>query len=608
MKKRTYFNSIQEIHEKVFQYLMNEHNKDPNNFFFTVRKNNSSSRLEKGYWFHGNENYLSVSFWTGIDWKNKTPNVYFQVDSDKKCLFIFSAKDDKQKLEFARKKILPIITSGLKELNINSVNKGTESIFIFELGQGDYIKILHDFIHFIKPQIDDAIKTKISENEAYIQSMNEYNDRDDILGTQEIEERSEGSRPIGFIWPSEFKENIDRIQSYQRRGKFNTITSRDFYLKEVIIEDVGDIRKPLIISVPPNSPWVFLTGENGCGKTTILKAITSIFHAEIRKKYPIFKYSSEITFVSHAKSKWEEPLAFAAYGSARLISTSCKDALNVETGARTEPWYGIFHPDGILQGFEELRRIFKDEPDKIKQISDYLEDMFTYSEKESDHIASGKSKGELIPQLARVNFERFVADGLITYQEKDVTNVEYDDLRKFDELSSGVRSLFALFADILIKITELNRNEPDLSEFRAIVLIDEIDIHFHPSMQKQIIEILSSRLPKVQFIVTTHSPVTLLGAPENSTFYRIRRTAEKGITAERLTKLEKEIRTLLPNTILSSDIFDFDFLQEYKDEDFNKLRLEDNYNDIIKNNSLIERLKKVKKDIFPDNLFEEEKI
>ncbi|MGV8111805.1 MAG: AAA family ATPase [Lentimicrobium sp.] len=581
---------MQEIHNNVFNLLSKEHQKNPNDFFFTMRKNNSSNRLEKGYWFHGNDNYLSVSFWAGMDWKNKTPNIYIQINLDKQCLFIFSAKDHKRKLEFANEKVLPILISGLRELNIDPTNKGFENVLIFELGKGDYIQILKDFIHFIKPQIDDAVKQKISENEAYIQSMQEYNKRDDIMGTQEIKDRSEGSRPIDFIWPAEFKKDIDKITFYQRKLKLGTLSENNYFIKKVIIESLGDIRNPLTIEIPQNASWIFLTGENGCGKTTILRAITSIFHKNVRSNYPIFK-NARIEFETHVKNSNEEPIAFASYGPSRLISTSSKDALIESNKIRLEPWYGIFHPDGILQGLEELQRIFKNDKIRLNQIVDYLEDMFSYSEKESDQLESGDSKGELIPQLARVNFEKFFAEGLITYQEKDDSNVEYEDFRKFDELASGARSLIALFADIIIKIIDINKNVPDLSNFRAVVVIDEIDIHFHPSMQKQIVEILSSRFPKVQFIVTTHSPVTLLGAPENSVFYKINRSVENGITAE---KLDIDISNLLPNSILSSPIFGFENITSVTHQKGEvKINTEDLYEDLLKNKSLKLKLKEI---------------
>jgi predicted ATP-binding protein involved in virulence len=46
---------------------------------------------------------------------------------------------------------------------------------------------------------------------------------------------------------------------------------------------------------------------------------------------------------------------------------------------------------------------------------------------------------------------------------------------------------------------------------RAVVLIDELDLHLHPTWQRALIPALKSTFPNIQFIVTTHSPLVLSG-------------------------------------------------------------------------------------------------
>ena len=41
----------------------------------------------------------------------------------------------------------------------------------------------------------------------------------------------------------------------------------------------------------------------------------------------------------------------------------------------------------------------------------------------------------------------------------------------------------------------------------GVVLIDEIDLHLHPSWQREVVQTLSTALPRMQFIATTHSPL-----------------------------------------------------------------------------------------------------
>ncbi len=78
-------------------------------------------------------------------------------------------------------------------------------------------------------------------------------------------------------------------------------------------------------------------------------------------------------------------------------------------------------------------------------------------------------------------------------------------------LSDGLRSTISMVADIAYRMAVLNPQLLDniLEETPGIVLIDEVDMHLHPEWQKRIMEDLHYIFPKVQFIVTTHSPSVL---------------------------------------------------------------------------------------------------
>lgn len=76
----------------------------------------------------------------------------------------------------------------------------------------------------------------------------------------------------------------------------------------------------------------------------------------------------------------------------------------------------------------------------------------------------------------------------------------------FQELSSGYQAIFDVYADLLMR-TELFDITPD--ELTGVVLIDEIDAHLHISLQKIILPFFINSFPKVQFIVSTHSPFVI---------------------------------------------------------------------------------------------------
>jgi hypothetical protein len=92
------------------------------------------------------------------------------------------------------------------------------------------------------------------------------------------------------------------------------------------------------------------------------------------------------------------------------------------------------------------------------------------------------------------------------------------DLVEALDLPDGFRSAAAWMADLCAFWCE---KRPDLAananpaDIHAIVLIDEIDLHLHPSLQRALVPRLRKALPKVQFIVTTHSPLVLANFDAN---------------------------------------------------------------------------------------------
>ena len=75
------------------------------------------------------------------------------------------------------------------------------------------------------------------------------------------------------------------------------------------------------------------------------------------------------------------------------------------------------------------------------------------------------------------------------------------------QLSDGERGTLALVLDLTRRLVLAN---PELSapatEAEAVVLVDEIDLHLHPTWQRQIVHKLTETFPRCQFIATTHSP------------------------------------------------------------------------------------------------------
>ena len=82
------------------------------------------------------------------------------------------------------------------------------------------------------------------------------------------------------------------------------------------------------------------------------------------------------------------------------------------------------------------------------------------------------------------------------------------DQQPFMNLSDGQRAMLAVVGDIAQKAATLNPHlgADVLTETEGVVLIDELDLHLHPTWQRHVIEDLRTTFPKLQFFCTTHSP------------------------------------------------------------------------------------------------------
>jgi predicted ATP-binding protein involved in virulence len=80
---------------------------------------------------------------------------------------------------------------------------------------------------------------------------------------------------------------------------------------------------------------------------------------------------------------------------------------------------------------------------------------------------------------------------------------------RVDQLSDGEKCLLAMVGDLARRLAIANPSSKTPLQERAIVLIDEIDLHLHPKWQRMVVRKLTKTFPKCQFVITTHSPQVL---------------------------------------------------------------------------------------------------
>ncbi len=263
-----------------------------------------------------------------------------------------------------------------------------------------------------------------------------------------------------------------------------------------------------------------ICGENGVGKTTILKAIAHQFingqDSFIKKHYGTekgivniwlkdndnpLKYEVTEFVPGDVKSNsidYKKGNALIYFHSTRKIDYYKIDALPASKNCETDnaPLHAsqmlINGVDNKIKSWFVNRFVFsniKNSLNIIQQENLKLSKSIFNSLDESLSVKTVKPDFEII--LQRKNKEIF-----------------------FEMLSDGYKSCIFILLGI-VKEIEYRFPSIEAVNFDGIIMIDEIDIHLHPQWQAKLVKVLKETFPKAQIIATTHSPSVLQNAKSN---------------------------------------------------------------------------------------------
>lgn len=120
-------------------------------------------------------------------------------------------------------------------------------------------------------------------------------------------------------------------------------------------------------------------------------------------------------------------------------------------------------------------------------------------------------------------------------ERSPMVRFESGEVALWTELSDGFHVFLALVADIARRAVILNESDGGeaVTRVEGVVLIDEIDLHLHPRWQRVVLNGLRATFPRLQFIVTTHSPQVLSSALNRQVRRLVgRRIQEQGVFVE----------------------------------------------------------------------------
>ena len=337
------------------------------------------------------------------------------------------------------------------------------------------------------------------------------------------------------------------------------------YIKSIALKEIRgfkDLKFDLSRPSGEYAGWTVFTGDNGAGKSSLLKAIAVGLTGKetARALQPNFQRwvregasdgSIELTIVPEKgvdEFSGGGKTAYKAFPATVILHSSGKDTqvdvVESQKTARRGLW-----ASGSLGwfscGYGPFRRVFGASSDAMRLMVGATTERFVTMFQEAASLAevdqwlrnlnhkklenkpAESAHLELLIEILRdelmpnqITVDRVDSDGLWL---KDRNGLQL----AWNDMSDGYRSALALLADILrhlinaYGIEGLAERDPD-GKWQivkgGVVMIDEIDAHLHPEWQREIGFWLKKHFPKIQFLVTTHSPIICQAADENGLF------------------------------------------------------------------------------------------
>lgn len=122
------------------------------------------------------------------------------------------------------------------------------------------------------------------------------------------------------------------------------------------------------------------------------------------------------------------------------------------------------------------------------------------------------------------------------------------------QLSDGEKCLLALVGDLARRAAMANPAAEEPLSSAGVVLIDEIELHLHPTWQRRSIRSLRKVFPNIQFLITTHSPQVLGDIPDDMQIYELSNINSQLIMKKMQTLRGWDVNSILENNMHTSSI------------------------------------------------------
>lgn len=280
---------------------------------------------------------------------------------------------------------------------------------------------------------------------------------------------------------------------------------------------------------PERGQWVVLLGDNGRGKSTLLRAIALALAGANVAQMAVAQARAPFIRVGRSSGQvtvWSADVPLSVKitndGSGEAVTSEPADSARLPVfayGCRRGSALGTGGTLDILSPFSDVATLFADSASlystpvwlkslKLRALQErgYEEVYRTVVER----LCGSDSESSLLPDIERLDV---IGDQVWVIAPKLGGRIP------LAALSDGYLTMLGWLVDLIarwVHWSEQVEGRPPTGPFfdriEGVVLVDEIDLHLHPRWQRSVIRRLKDAFPRLSFVVTTHNPQTLLGA------------------------------------------------------------------------------------------------
>lgn len=322
----------------------------------------------------------------------------------------------------------------------------------------------------------------------------------------------------------------------------------EHFITSIHINEVRHLKNIEIKLNAEKRQHLILTGKNGSGKTSVLRAMKSYLQAINDRKLDSLKgeylswYNSDAKKLENATTETEKYKALEElkkdlrfiqkYDKGLTVSFLNENDIEIlyAQGNFITAYFAADRESLIqrVSGVQDVKldanyRI-EDEPARILlKYMVHLKTQQSYARNEHDESIAKK----IDSWFARFeNALRILLDDnsiRLTYDYKNYNFLIEQKGRNpysLDELSDGYSAIISIVADLILRMDRNWLLKGKLSQYdvEGVVLIDEVETHLHVELQRKILPFLTEFFPKIQFIITTHSAY-ILNSISNACIY-----------------------------------------------------------------------------------------